>query len=338
MIAGDRAPRQLTFFTELDKGPLHDLFCKEGLIDQLTRLQAHVSMGMLDLSAERAEVVRKLNASGIPLIAWQLLPKEQGYWYHLGSADQAVIRYQQFRQWSLQENLHWDAIGIDIEPDINEFQELLKYNLRTVLSLVKRLWNKKLSTEATATYKSLIARMHSDGYDVHSYEFFFAADERLTGSSLLSRLFGLAHVTADKHVGMLYSSFFRPYGVTVLETYVKAFDSAGIGITGGGVELEGLKDKAPLNWDELSQDLRIAAKSVRDIHIFSLEGCVQQGFLERLDGFDWARKPAPQSNVWSLLIPVLRSFALSGLWILAHPALALAVVALILWVLFSGYN
>ena len=336
MIAGDRASRQLTFFTELEKEPLYDLFCQDSLIDQLVRLQARVSMGILDLSPERAEIVRRLNAEGIPLVAWQLLPKEQGYWYHLGSADQAVIRYGQFREWSLREDLHWDAIGIDIEPDINEFQELLKYNLRTLLSLVKRLWNKKLSAEATATYESLIARMHSDGYDVHSYEYFFVADERLTGSSLLSRLFGLANVSTDKHVGMLYSSFFRPYGVAVLETYAKAFDSTAIGITGGGVELEGLEDKAPLNWDELSQDLRIAGESVHDIHIFSLEGCVQQGFLERLDDFDWAHKPAPRSKVWSLLIPVLRYFALSGLWILARPALALAAAALILWVLFSS--
>ena len=38
----------------------------------------------------------------------------------------------------------------------------------------------------------------------------------------------------------------------------------------------------------------------------------------------------------TLLIPMLRSFALSGLWILARPALALAALALILWVLFAG--
>lgn len=329
-------PRQLIFFTELEKEPLNELFSTDGLIDQLARLQACVSMGMLDLSAERAAVVRRLNARGIPLVAWQLLPKEHGYWYHLGSADQAVMRYQQFREWSLKEDLHWDAIGIDIEPDINEFQELLKYNFRTLLSLVKRLWNKKLSADATATYESLIARMHSDGYAVHSYECFFAADERVTGSSILSRLFGLAKVTADKHVGMLYSSFFRPYGVAVLETYATAFDTAAVGITGGGVELEGLEDKAPMNWDEFSRDLRIAGQGQQEVHVFSLEGCARQGFLERLDGFDWEEPPTSTSKGWMLLISLLRYCALAGLWLLARPALLLAVAVFVLWVLWSG--
>lgn len=47
-------PRRLIFFTELEKEPLSELFSKDSPIDQLTRLQASVSMGMLDLSAERA--------------------------------------------------------------------------------------------------------------------------------------------------------------------------------------------------------------------------------------------------------------------------------------------
>ena len=329
-------PRRLIFFTELEKEPLDRLFSADGLIEKLTRLHACVSMGILDLSAERAAIVRRLNAHGIPLVAWQLLPKEQGYWYHLGSADQAVRRYQQFREWSLREKLHWDAIGIDIEPDINEFQELLKYNFRTLLSLVKRLWNKKLSALATATYTSLIAHMRSDGYAVHSYEYFFAADERITGSSLLSRLFGLPKVTTDKHVGMLYSSFFRPYGVAVLETYAAAFDSAAIGITGGGVELEGLADKAPMNWDEFARDLRIAGQGRQEVHVFSLEGCVRQEFLDRLDGFDWEEPRTPAQRGWTLLISLLRYCTLAGLWIVARPAFLLAVVAFSLWALWSG--
>jgi hypothetical protein len=331
-----RVPRRLIFFTELEKEPLDGLFSTDGLIGQLARLHACVSMGILDLSAERAAVVRRLNAHGIPLVAWQLLPKEQGYWYHLGSADQAVRRYQQFREWSLKEKLHWDAIGIDIEPDINEFQELLKYNFRTLLYLVKRLWNKKLSTQATATYESLIARMRSDGYAVHSYEYFFAADERISGSSLLSRLFGLAKVTTDKHVGMLYSSFFRPYGVAVLKTYATAFDSAAIGITGGGVELEGLEEKAPMDWDEFARDLRIAGQGRQEVHIFSLEGCARQGFLERLDGFHWEEPPAPTSRGWALLIFLLRYCVLAGLWILARPVLVLVAAVFILWELWPS--
>ena len=329
-------PRRLIFFTELETEPLSELLSQDSLIDQLIRLQASVSMGILDLSAERAAVVRRLNARGIPLVAWQLLSKEQGYWYHLGGADYATIRYQQFCKWSREEDLQWDAIGIDIEPDINEFQELLKYNLRTLVSLFRRIWDRKLAARSAATYASLVERMHADGHTVHGYEYFFVADERITGSQLLSRLFGLAPVIADRHVGMLYSSFFRPYGVAVLKAYARDFDSAAVGITGGGVELEGIQDKAPMGWDEFARDLRIAGQGRQEVHVFSLEGCVRQGFLERLDDFDWEEPAAATSRGWTLLITLLRYCTLAGMWLLARPALLLGVVALVFWLIYSG--
>ena len=144
-------PAQLTFFTELEKEPLSALFSKPGVVNQLVALKAGVSMGILDFSDERASVARRLNESGVPIVAWQLLPKDQGYWYHLNSADYAVERYRQFRNWSIEQNLGWDAIGIDIEPDINEFQELLRYNFRTLYSLIRRIWEKKRFADSCAT-------------------------------------------------------------------------------------------------------------------------------------------------------------------------------------------
>lgn len=325
-------PKHLTFFTELAKEPLNKLFATHGVIDQLVTLKAGVSMGILDFSDERALVVRQLNEKGIPLIAWQLLPKEEGYWYHLNSATYAAERYQQFHAWSVKEGLHWDAIGIDIEPDINEFQELLKYNFRTLFSLIKRTWNRKLFAESCATYESLVAQMRADGYAVQSYEYFFMADERKTGSSLLSRLFGIADVSTDKHVAMLYSSFFRPFGVGVLEVYARTADSAAIGITGGGVELEGLENKKPMTWDELSRDLRIANNCHGDVHVFSLEGCVEKGFLRRLTTFDWS-KEAECPRHWTLLVSVMRFLVQGVLWLLANPIILAVAAATLLWMI-----
>ncbi len=63
--------------------------------------------------------------------------------------------------------------------------------------------------------------------------------------------------------------------------------------TGGGVEMDGM-DQTPLSWDEFSRDLRLARCSCDDIHVFSLEGCVKQGFIKPLLDFDWdshVRKP-----------------------------------------------
>ena len=323
-------PVQLTFFTELEKEPLTVLFSTPGVIDQLVSLGASVSMGILDFSEERAGIVRQLNAKGIPLIAWQLLPKEQGYWYHLNNADYATDRYRRFREWSLSHDLKWEAVGIDIEPDINEFQELLRYNFRTLLSVVKRIWKKKAFEDSCATYASLVAGMHADGYAVHSYEFFFTADERMTGSSLLSRLFGVASVATDKHIAMLYSSFFRPFGVGLLQVYVQAVDSAAIGITGGGVELEGLENKTPMSWQEFARDLRIAGGCRGDVAIFSLEGCVEQGFLYRLKDFDWdAATQCPRR--WVLMVSLVRYLFVGLLWLLANPLFVIAAAIALVW-------
>ena len=327
------SPAQLTFFTELEKGPLTALFCEHGVVDQLVALKASVSMGILDFCDERAEVVRLLNARGVPVIAWQLLPKEKGYWYHLNNAPDAVDRYRQFREWSLRENLKWDAIGIDIEPDINEIQQLLQRRFRTLSNFFKRLWNRKQFEESCAIYQSLVESMRADGYSVQSYECFFMADERKVGSTLLNRLFGLADIPADKRVAMLYSSYFRPVGIGVLGIYAQTADAAAIGLTGGGVALEGFDHKRPMSWDEFSRDLRIANRCCHgDVHVFSLEGCVERGYLERLAHFDW-NKSADCPRHLTVLLKVARIFSLGALWLLAHTRYLLAMVALLIWVL-----
>ena len=49
-----RAAPHLTYFVELAKDRLVDLFATPGLVDFLARSRASVSMGLLDLSSERA--------------------------------------------------------------------------------------------------------------------------------------------------------------------------------------------------------------------------------------------------------------------------------------------
>lgn len=327
-------PAKLTFFTELEKEPLSALFSERGVVDHLVALEASISMGILDFSDERAEIVRRLNAKEVPVIAWQLLPKEKGYWYHLNNAPDAVERYRQFHEWSLRENLNWEAVGIDIEPDINEIQQLLKRRFGALSNFIKRIWNKKQFAESCAIYRSLVDLMHADGYTVQSYECFFMADERKVGSSLLNRLFGIADIPADKRIAMLYSSYFRPVGVGVLGIYAQTADAAAIGITGGGVELDGLDHKQPMSWDEFSRDLRIANRCCQgDVHVFSLEGCVERGYLKRLRNFDWNQNAACPWH-WSVLLNLARVLSLGALWVFAHTRYLLALVALLAWVLF----
>ncbi len=319
-------PDTLTFFCELDVGGVEELFSDPVVMDQLVALNARVSLGILDLSVERAAVVRRLNHAGIPVIAWQLMPWEQGYWYHMGNASQAAARYAEFSDWSAREGLQWAGIGVDIEPDIREFQQLLTHKTRLFRTMLQRCLRTKCLCGAQEVYRSLVARIRSDGYPVYSYEFPFMQDEQRVGSTLLHRLLGISDVPSDQRVLMLYTSFFRPYGLVFLWSYARDAASLAVGSTGGGVELDGIRHPTPLSWDEFSRDLRFAARRCGDIHVFSLEGCVRQGFLERLPGFDWDL-PIQPPRPWAALLYVLRAVLRASLWLMSRPLALIAILA-----------
>jgi hypothetical protein len=135
---------------------------------------------------------------------------------------------------------------------------------------------------------------------------------------------------------MLYSSFYRPDGAAVLWSYAPEADSVGVGNTGGGVEVEGVIDLDPLNWEEFSRDLRLCALRQKPIHIFCLEGCVEQGFLKELKAFDWDK---PVSIPDSLTrVRAIRTGIAAGLWLLERPWVILITLAALIGLgfLFKG--
>ncbi len=281
------SPARLTFFCELEAGPLEALFADPSVIEHLLALRASVSLGLIDLGPERASVVGRLNQSGVPVIAWQLLPKEHGYWFNQDNAPQAAARYEDFRGWTARHGLRWDGVGLDIEPDIHDLQRMLRSGWRLLPELLPRLARSERLSRARAGYGALLARIRADGHRVDSYQFPFIVDERRAGSTLLQRLTGVLDLPADREVLMLYTSFLRPHGPGVLWSYGPHARSIGVGVTGGGVDVPELIAVPPLDWEEFTRDLRLARRWTDDLHIFSLEGCVRRGFLARLRDFDW---------------------------------------------------
>jgi hypothetical protein len=282
-----RPGARLTFFCELDADELSALVADGTVIAQLAALDAQVSLGLRDISAARARVVQRLSAAGIPVIAWQLLPIEQGYWYNLSNPHHAAARYAAFQAWTREQGLHWAAVGIDIEPDIREVARWFANPLQLAPEIVRRLLDTGRVQRAGAAYRDLIAQMHADNYQVESYVIPYMRDERRVGATLLQRLMGLVDLPTDREVPMLYSSFHRPYGAGLLWSYAAEGTAAGLGSTGGGVDVGGIDQIAPLSWAEFSRDLRLAQRHCHEIYIFSLEGCVRQGFLEQLIHFNW---------------------------------------------------
>ena len=63
---------EITFFCELRAEALKKLFEDRFVFDDLKTLNAGLSLGILDLSPERANVIKKLNRLDIPVTAWLL--------------------------------------------------------------------------------------------------------------------------------------------------------------------------------------------------------------------------------------------------------------------------
>lgn len=315
---------RLTFFCELDGPGLKKLFENRFVYDDLKALEAAVALGVLDLSDERAEVVRKLNRLGIPVKAWLLLPKEQGYWFNLQNHKQAAQRYEAFKEWTETKKLKWSGVGLDIEPDINEMREAFSFKAKVLRKVFQRFGNKKKAEEAVLAYKKLAVTIRDDGYFLEAYHFPLIVDDRLAGSTALQRLGGLVDIPVDREVLMLYSSFYRPIGHNILWSYADEAQAIGIGSTGGGVEIRGEKEPAPLSWEELSADLRLAWQSGKPVYLFSLEGCVEKQYLPKLITFDWNKAiTAPKTAFVDQSRKVLAGF----LWLLQRPFIALAGLA-----------
>lgn len=306
----------LSFAVELDSPELVQLFKQPELIQTLKQLDASLCLGIKDLSAERAAVVQQLNHAGIQVIAWLLLPEDEGYWFNINNHQQAAARYLAFKQWSDVHQLRWAGIGLDIEPDIKEMAVLVSKPLRLLPVMLQRYLDVRRLLRAKYAFQQLVDHMRADGFMVESYHLPLIADDRKARATVVQRLLGVVDVDVDRDVLMLYASFFRPHGEAILSSYAAQTNVVGVGSTGGGVQIDGVITVAPLRWEEFSQSLKLSHAAGKPIFIFSLEGCVQQGFLTRLVDFDWE---APVAQTHPQPVHLARGGLHVVLWLLQRP-------------------
>jgi hypothetical protein len=111
LTRGFLTPPNLRFACELESRALALMFANSPVIADLADLKASVALAVPDLSAERASVVRRLNEANVPVTAWLLLPKEQGYFFNAGNASAAEARFDEFQTWTGIHSLRWAGIG-----------------------------------------------------------------------------------------------------------------------------------------------------------------------------------------------------------------------------------
>jgi hypothetical protein len=321
---------RLTFACELDAARLTALFASGSVLEDLRALDGRVALMLSDFSEARAAVVRQLNAAAIPVIAIPLMPYKDGYYFTVENAPRARTRYDEWKAWSVQHSLAWDGVGLDIEPEARVFEQIMANTWGLAPMLIRRLGRTVQAARARTVYSGLIDEMRSDGYRVENYQFPIMADERRAGSTLLQRLLGLADVTTDREVWMLYTSFMRTVGPGMVWTYGREAQAIAVGTTGGGPDIPGHPQMPVLSWDELARDLRLAVHWCDDIYIHSLEGCVWQGFRPRLRSFDWRPATTPPDGAW--LAASLRRTLRGALWASAHPWHVLGSAAVVAWI------
>lgn len=308
---------QLNFFTELEADALTTLLDRPGLLHTLATQHYAIAMGMLDFSPQRAEIVRLLNQHGVAVTARLLLPRDAGYWFNVENYPQAMNLYRAFRNWTFDQGLRFDAVGLDLEPSRQQRAGLRQMKPLAMYGAIVEARNNALYPAAYEAYHDLVAVIRSDGYAVHTYYLPLVIDDRRAATTLIQRALNVVDLLADVEVVLLYSSYLAStplhtdLGGALIEEYGVYADSIGVGSTGGG-NSDDPRTK-PLTWPAFARDLRIAAKDSDSIHIFSLEGCVEQGYFERLPDFDWSA-PAPVAARYHVAARAIRILIGFGLW------------------------
>ncbi|MDJ0786764.1 MAG: hypothetical protein QNK05_08135 [Myxococcota bacterium] len=286
----DREAPRLTFFVELESQALDAMMSRPEVLPFLAENRCALSMGLIDLSPERAAWVRELETNGVPVTAWLLLDVADGYWLNADNADVAVSRWRETREWAETAGLRLHRVGLDVEFPRSESKGVLRNRRAAVLDMFRRRRSREQVERAEAAYGALVEEIRATGRSVESYHFPYLLDERAAGSWILRRSLGLVDVAVDAEVFMLYATYLGRAGA---RAYFEDAPCIALGVTGGGVNQNEPEARSRhLRFEELEPELRAAAAHTRDVYVFSLEGCVEKGWLDRIAKIEWS-EPAP---------------------------------------------
>jgi len=272
---------------ENDLEQMQDLLAQPRLVEQLKSLNATVAVPIQDFSPQRVDIVQLLNRQNIPVVAWIVLPREQGYYLTADNSPQAASRVADFEAWTRTNGLRWAAVGLDIEPNFDELVQLRANRWRLIKTLLARSVNLRRIGRARKAYTTLIGHIHSLGYPVQIYQMPYIPAERDVHSTLPDRLLGTVDVSGDQNYLMLYTTFARPIGAGMIWSLGPHAEGIAVGSTDGDTAPG--TGSGPLDWNEFSRDLIVASHFTRRVGVYDLEGCIRQGFLPRLMAMDWSQ-------------------------------------------------
>ncbi|HUI51862.1 MAG TPA: hypothetical protein VLV88_08850 [Terriglobales bacterium] len=306
---------EMVFAAEGSTEALKAILAQPEVIPELQEMHAGIALATTELSPGRAQIVRQLNAAGIPVTAWLALPKAQGYYVNAENAAETEARFAEFEKWSAEYQLHWAGVGLDIEPSVREFSTFFHGDkLGLAWLLAKRYFDLGRVTRARKEYAKLIGKMQAAGYAVQTYQFPFLADERIEDTTVLERVFGIVDVRGNLEVLMIYTSFHHSLDSAMIWAYGREAQAIAVGVTNQAANAPGF---TPLDWDELSRDMIVASYFARTIGVYNLEGCVEEGFLPRIAKLNWGQ-PVTISAGAAQGALLIRKRVQQVIWIAAH--------------------
>ncbi len=285
---------QLIFTVERDSAATLDLLRAPGLLDTLAARRYGVALGIERLDEPTAAAARLLAGRAAPLVAWLKLPPEDGYAFNLRNYPQALARYRDFRAWAQEQGLAFDAVGLELAapPDLDSVDDL---TLRSLFHRLRLATEYVLYSAGRSAYIELFALMRQDGYEIHTYQLPFVADDRRAGTTLLQRALDVVDLPSDLDVLMCSSAvpserLGGDLGGALIASYGPSADAVGIGGVSDDQAEEGV---GVLAWPALRRDLLLAAHYTDTIYIESLEDCVERGLLGEIGALDWGAPAQP---------------------------------------------
>jgi hypothetical protein len=283
--------KNVSFFTELTGSELDKVASDTSIIKNLKQLNASLRVALIDMSPERVSALLKLQNAQIPIHAWLMLTKEDGYWANNENYKAFQKRYSVFADWSAKEGIKWKSVGLTMLPQrsdgnfLIESQKSLNGKWDFSKIMIARLldWDGEFD-EAKAAYEDIVRTIKSDGYAVEIYQLPMQMDEALAETTAFQKMAGIINLKGDEQFTIIHRRLTGDYPkiLAFIDAYGKSSDGVVLGHTSSQRPLNFRENDVVLNWQELSRCLLYAQKERITIHISTLEGCIEQGILPKM--------------------------------------------------------
>lgn len=276
----------ISFFSEIQGYRLLELL-NDNNIEQLKRLNASIRMGITDVSDSRAKVVQRLNEAGIPVTAWLLLPKKDGYWLNASKGEKASKRYREFSTWTKNNKLKWERIGFSFEPEAYDSKITSRSYVSIAQVFFKRLLKNNSQELAKSEYPAVLGSIKNDGYRIETYISPYEYDANVTECNSWYNINGTFLPPSHEEIPI----FFNHYGASDKHALAQHIvygrqnhaKTVLIGSMNPNKPLSKIENAHPLNLEQIYHHLQVAQPRGVNIAIYGLEGAIKQGILEKLD-------------------------------------------------------